>query len=138
MKKKIFSFIKRYWLVVLILSLALFFFYPKAHVNKHAPVTLTFACGENDIRVTLEKEEATAVSKILNGTKYNPRTGGTPACGYGRDVTIRVGGRVFAVAQDSCNCLFDFGALRYLDIPQTDIEYIHQIFEKYGGYFPCI
>lgn len=30
------------------------------------------------------------------------------------------------------------GALKYFSISEDGIDYIHALFEKYGGYFPCV
>ena len=107
-------------------------------VNKNATVTLTFVYGDTDLRVILEDGEAEKVIDILNGNNYNPALSGVPSCGFDKDISLNVDGRTFAIACDTCNCIQDLGNLRYFDIPQEDMEYIHSLFEKYGGYFPCI
>lgn len=107
-------------------------------VNKNAAVTLTFIYGEEKVRVTLEDEETEKVITILDGKTYDPISAGVPSCGFNKDVSLKVGNRVFAIACDTCNCIQDLGNLRYFDIPKEDMEYIHSLFEKYGGYFPCV
>ena len=110
----------------------------KTNVSENADVTLTFIYGDKNISVTLEGSEAEKVIDILNGNNYNPVSSGVPSCGFDKNVSLQVGDRVFAIACDTCNCIQDLGNLRFFDIPQEDIEYIHSLFEKYGGYFPCI
>lgn len=107
-------------------------------VNKNADVTLSFVCGEDNIRVTLEDDEAERVIDILNGNNYAPVLSGVPSCGFDKNISLKIGGRTFAIACDTCNCIQDLGNLRYFDIPKEDMDYIHSLFEKYGGYFPCV
>ena len=107
-------------------------------VDKNADVTLTFIYGDANIDAALEKEEAARVIQILDGKNYISVIDGTPKCGFDENISLKVGNRVFAIACDTCNCVQDMGNLRYFDIPQEDMEYIHTLFEKYGGYFPCV
>ena len=110
----------------------------KTSVNKNADVTLTFICGEDNIRVTLDDEEAEKVIDILNGKKYASISSGVPSCGFDKNISLKVGGQTFAIACDTCNYIQDLGNFRYFDIPIEDMKYIHSLFQKYGGYFPCI
>ena len=110
----------------------------KTSVKNKADVTLTFIYGEENISVTLEDDEAGKVVNILNGNNYDPISSGFPSCGFDKNISLKVGGRTFAIACDTCNSIQDLGNLRYFDIPQEDMDYIHSLFEKYGGYFPCV
>ena len=110
----------------------------KTIVNKNADVTLSFVYGEDNISVTLEDYEAEKVIDILGGNNYDPIFFGVPSCGFDENISLKVGGRTFAIACDTCNTVQDLGNLRYFNIPNEDMEYIHSLFEKYGGYFPCI
>ena len=110
----------------------------KTSVNTSADVTLRFVYGDEDIRVTLEDDEAKRVIDILDENDYYPAGTGILSCGFDKNISLKVGGRTFAIACDTCNCILDLGNLKCFDIPQEDIDYIHSLFEKYGGYFPCI
>ena len=110
----------------------------KTRVNKNADVTLNFIYSDKNISVSLDAEEAEKVTDILSGKRYSPRFSGIPACGFNKDISLKVGIRVFAIACDTCNCVQDLGNLKFFDIPQDDMAYIHSLFEKYGGYFPCV
>ena len=110
----------------------------KTSVNKNADVTLSFVYGDDNIRVTLEDDEAEKVIDILNGNDYNPFSSGAPSCGFDKNISLKIGGRTFAIACDTCNTVQDLDNLRYFNIPNEDMEYIHSLFEKYGGYFPCV
>ena len=110
----------------------------KTNVNKNEDVTLSFVYGEDNISVTLEDDEAKKVIDILNGNNYDPISSGVPSCGFDKNISLKIGGRTFAIACDTCNYIQDLGNLRYFDISKEDMEYIHSLFEKYDGYFPCI
>lgn len=107
-------------------------------VSKNTEVTLTFIYGDKDIHVILEDSEAEKVIDILNGNTYTPVSSGVPSCGFGKNISLKVGDRVFAIACDTCNSIQDLGNLRYFNISPEDMEYIHSLFEKHGGTFPCI
>ncbi len=130
---------KRYFAVLMVLVvLASICGCTKTSVNKNADVYLSFVYGEDNIRVTLEDEEAEKVIGILNGNDYEPISSGVPSCGFDKNISLKVDGQTFAIACDTCNYIQDLGNLRYFDIPKEDMKYIHSLFQKYGGYFPCI
>lgn len=130
---------KRLFAVLMILFVVISIYgCSKTSVNKDSDVTLTFIYGDANISVTLEEDEAVTVIDILNGNNYNSIFSGIPSCGFDKNISLKVDGRTFAIACDTCNCIQDFGNLRYFDIPKEDMGYIHSLFEKYGGYFPCI
>lgn len=110
----------------------------KTSVSNNADVTLTFIYGEKSISVSLADEEAAKVIAILDGKRYDSVTAGVPSCGFDKNISLKVGNRVFAIARDTCNCIQDLGNFRYFTVSQQEIEYIHALFEKYGGYFPCV
>lgn len=107
-------------------------------VDQTAEVTLTFIYEDENISVTLAAEEAEQVRDILDGCSYDSRFAGIPSCGFHENISLRIGNRVFAIACDTCNCIQDLDNLRYFHIPIEDMEYIRSLFEKNGGYFPCL
>lgn len=111
----------------------------KTSVNKSASVTLNFVHEEANIKAVLTDDEAAQIVDILDGKRYEPFDPlVVPACGYDTNISLQVGGRIFGIACDGCNGMQDYGNLRYFYIPEEDTAYIHSLFEKYGGYFPCI
>lgn len=108
------------------------------NVSGSQKVKLTFQCGEENIQAVLNDEEAARVITILDGKAYSSVFDGIPSCGFDSGISLTVGSRVFAIARDTCNCIQDLGNLRYFDISYEDMGYIHSLFEKYGGYFPCV
>ena len=130
---------KRFFAVLMILVvLFLICGCSKTSVNKNSDVVLTFVYEEENISVILEDDEAGKVINILNGNNYGPFSFGVPSCGFDKNISLEVGGQTFAIACDTCNCIQDLSNLRYFNIPKEDMEYIHSLFEQYGGYFPCI
>ena len=110
----------------------------KTSVNKNAAVTLKFVYADENINITLTDEEAANVTSILDGKRYMPLSSGIPSCGFNQNISLKVGNRVFAIACDTCNTIQDLGNLRFFSISEEDNAYIRGLFEKYGGYFPCV
>ena len=110
----------------------------KTSVDRNADVTLTFVYQEENICVTLEENEADRVIAILDGKRYDSVFCGIPSCSFHENISVRVGDRIYAIARDTCNCVQDLENLRFITISIEDMEYIHTLFAKYGGYFPCI
>ncbi len=130
---------KRIFAVVLVFAMVLSLCgCGRTSLNKNAEVTLTFIYLDEDIKVTLQEEEAKRVKDILDRNFYDPPFSGVPSCGFDKDISLKVGSRVFAIACDTCNYVQDLGNLRYFSISEDNMEYIHALFEKYGGRFPCI
>lgn len=130
---------KRIWIISLFLLVMISLCAcGRTTVDQTAEVTLTFIYGDENISVTLAAEEAGQIRDILNGCSYDSRFAGIPSCGFHENISLRIGNRVFAVARDTCNCIQDLDNLRYFHIPIEDMEYIRSLFEKNGGYFPCL
>lgn len=130
---------KRIWIISLFLLVMISLCAcGRTTVDQTAEVTLTFIYGDENISVTLAAEEAEQVRDILDGCSYDSRFAGIPSCGFHENISLRVGNRVFAMARDTCNCIQDLDNLRYFHIPIEDMEYIRSLFEKNGGYFPCL
>lgn len=107
-------------------------------ISEDATVTLHFCCYENDIVQELTAEESARVIEILNGNTYDPAFSGVPACGFSKEVSFEINGRIYAVAMDTCSKMQDLGTLQFFNISEEGMDYIHALFEQYGGYFPCI
>jgi hypothetical protein len=132
--------LRRLWIILLVLAMLLALnFCSKTRVAADQNVTLLFIYEDKNITATLTDEEAAKVIEILNGNTYDPTIlFGSPSCGFWDNVALKVGERTFSIAGDGCNCIRDLGNLMYFDIPEEDMAYIHSLFEKYGGYFPCV
>ena len=110
----------------------------KTKVMQQSNATLTYISETKNIQVELETDEAEKIAEILNGNIYEPNFAGEPSCSFDKNVSISIDNQVFAIAQDTCNYLKDLQNLKYFSISQEDMEYIHSIFEKHGGCFPCV
>ena len=110
----------------------------KVTVSANDDVFLTFIYGDENISVALEAHEAEKIIDIIDGSEYDPFYSGTPSCGFDKNVSLKVGNKVFAIALDTCNVIQNLGNLRFFSVSDEDMEYIHSLFRKYGGYFPCI
>ncbi|MBP3935999.1 MAG: hypothetical protein IJE00_07835 [Clostridia bacterium] len=102
-----------------------------------APATLTYSPYGEDIEITLTEAETAELVRIFDG-KATPFEIGTPACGFSGEVSIQIGLQRFWIAQDRCGIVFHQNSLRYFSVSDKEIEYIHQLFQKYGGKFPCV
>lgn len=109
------------------------------NVRSGSKVELIFVSESRELSIhqTLPSEEAEKVIAILNGRPYEPQVG-TPSCGFDLNIAVSVNGRRYCVACDTCNSIYDAGAFQYFSVPKEDIQYIHALFEKYGGFFPCV
>ena len=110
----------------------------KISVTDSKDVTLTFIHGEENVIVTLEDDEAEKILSIFNENSYEPLYAGNPSCSFSKNISLKIGDRVFAIARDECNFILDASNMRYFDVSQEDMDYVHSLFEKYGGYFPCV
>ena len=130
---------RRFFLIGLLLFVALLpFLSSKTSIRSSKTVILLFNCGAEDINIILTEDEANNIVSILDGNRYNSLFDGAPACGFDKSVSLKIENRVYAIALDSCNHILDYGNLRYFSIKNEDMEYIHALFQKYGGYFPCV
>ena len=99
------------------------------------PARLTYSPYGENISVELTDEETETVKEIFKRALPLP-AGQMLSCGFGPDVSIEVDGIIYMIGSDSCGSL-EVGLTSY-DISDADIKVIHEIFEKYGGHFPCV
>ncbi len=114
---------KSFWIIVVCLFLAVFYqlqFYI-------FPVSIKYDKYGVEVNAALTAEESKNVKSILKSAERC----GKSSCGFGFDVTIRIGTRVYFPAQDSC-ASYQY-LFRYYDISKEDMEYIHNIFDEYGA-----
>jgi len=110
----------------------------KTNVSATSEATLNFNNLEENIHVTLTDTEAETVVRILRGNRYDPRWAGVPSCGFSEEISLEVNNCAYAIARDDCNYIMDCSAQRYFTISQKEMTEIRALFEKYGGYFPCV
>ena len=117
--KKIFK--KKSVLIIVICVLAVIFYQIQFYIF---PVSIKYGA---DVSAVLTAEESKNIKDILK----NAKPSGNLSCGFNFNVSIKIGTRVYLIAQDGCASYQYF--LRYYDISNEDIDYIHDIFDKYGG-----
>lgn len=110
----------------------------QTQVAADTDVTLNFVYASENIHTVLTEAEASAVIRILNKKGYNPAIFGTPACGFDANISLEIGDQVYAIACDTCGTICNLEQNRYFHVSDEKIEYIHALFESYGGYFPCV
>lgn len=134
---------KKIWLtvavaaVILLVVGAALFLTGKTSVPDEQPVTLVFQYADEDVQVVLPQDEADRVRSILNHkTYYDPLT--ILSCGFDENVSFRIGSKTYCMACDDCDSVMELPTNRYFDIGEEGRAEIVEIFEKYGGRFPCI
>ncbi|MBR4309240.1 MAG: hypothetical protein IKT58_06570 [Oscillospiraceae bacterium] len=109
----------------------------KTVVEEEQEVTLHFVFDEAETHARLAEDEAAHVIEILNGKRYDIVVD-TPICGFDKNISLQVGERTYAIARDTCTYILDCGNMRYFVVSVEDMDYIHALFEQYGGSFPCV
>ena len=108
------------------------------NISAGSDVVLNFNNSDENIHVTLTDTEAEMVARILRRNFYDPRWAGVPSCGFSEEISLAVNDRAYAIACDDCNYIMDCTAQRFFRISQRNMDDIRALFEKYGGYFPCV
>lgn len=117
--------------IVLIFSLSSCGLGGRVRIDRDDEARLIF----NDIDVILTDEEKEMIFEIFDGSTKR-LTLGASSCGFDENVAIQFGSYRFLIANDTCGTAMV--GTRAIVIDDEDIEYIHKLFEKYGGHFPCI
>ncbi len=121
---------------VLILSLGgyLIFsaFAPKTNISAER-ASLTYIYNDKAISKSLSNEETEALKNLFNNKRLYSDN---PSCGFTENVSICFDALVFCIACDDCP-IVKLGN-SFFKISKNDRETVDQIFEKYGGSFPCV
>ena len=137
---------KRGWILAALLACAacfaavLIIILTHAGSNPDARVTgsIIFRGGKAEFEEDLTEEEVDTLLAILDGKKgYSGFLFGVPSCGFDRDIAFVLDGTRYMVACDTCGTL-QLSGMRYMDLSDDEIALIHRMFERRGGYFPCI
>lgn len=118
-------------ILVLVFSLSSCGLGGRVRLDRDAEARLIF----NDIDVVLTNEEKETIFEIFGGSSKRLTLGGS-SCGFDENIAIQFGTYRFLIANDTCGTAMV--GTRAIVIDDEDIEYIHKLFEKYGGHFPCI
>ena len=107
-------------------------FTPKTNIST-VNASLTYIYEERRVNTPLLPEESLLLKNIFNNKKLYSDT---PSCGFTENVSVRFNDLVFCIACDDCP-IIKLGN-KYFKISTSDRKTIEQIFEKYGGLFPCV
>jgi uncharacterized protein YbbK (DUF523 family) len=128
---------KKRKIIIPAIALAILLIYillPKV-IIKSSEAVLVYQYDSKDIKVQLTEEEAAEVKKMFN---WKILLFDEPSCGYSEDVSIRFGDQIFSIAGDGCPGVMLENKGMYVYTSEKDTEKIHELFEKYGGSFPCV
>lgn len=96
---------------------------------------LTFKDSDKNINTELANQDALKIKEIFsNKMIYRDN----PSCGFSKGISIRFDTIDFSVARDSCSIIKVGDSNKYFNITDQERALIEELFEKYGGYFPCI
>ena len=94
---------------------------------------LNYIYNDKNISIDLSTDESKLFKDIFNGKRlYND----SPSCGFSKNVSICFDDLFFCVACDKCPIVKLNG--KYFKISEAEQKSLINIFEKYGGFFPCI
>lgn len=116
----------------------------KVNVSDITDATITFVYCDKNINEKLTSEEAETLKSIVNGKRLFEDQ---PACGFSPDISFSFGNMIFSVANDTCE-IIKFETTHgkhkrkatdmYLFVTEQEKQKIYDVFNKYGGFFPCV
>lgn len=125
--------------VVIVLLLFLWWGYNKISLLKLDSINvarLVFNYGEIKISNDLTDSEIAIVRDIFDGSRtYIDEL----SCGFSEDIAVVIdNSKTFCVACDTCPIVYWKEKKRYIKITEGEKIQLYNIFEKYGGKFPCV
>ncbi len=106
----------------------------KIKVKDNEDIYLMYVNENKNIKQKLTSNETKQIKKIIDNKKmYNDN----PSCGFDKNVSFILEGLTFSIACDSCGIIKIEEKKKYLKLLDEEREKIDEIFEKYGGSFPC-
>ena len=107
----------------------------KISVDKNQAVELVYKYAGASVDVQLSKQESEKILNIFDSKElYNDN----PSCGFDENVSLRVSGKTFCPACDTCCIVKDCSSGQFFTISQAERDTIEEVFESHGGHFPCI
>ena len=98
-------------------------------IKKDSPITLKYIYEGINITETLDDEEREKVYSILNNKSYIM----TPACPFENNISFEIDGNIFAVACDDCDTIKDVTNNKFIQIGDSNMQYLRSLFKKYAG-----
>ena len=111
----------------------------KIHIEPGAQAVLEFHDEgpgiQTHITQTLTEEESEQIRNILEGKWALPEK---YYVNFTSEISVRFNDKYFCISRDARRIIRLNDEDLYIGIPSEKMDEIHQIFEKYGGYFPCV
>ena len=133
MKKLVFS------MPIIIVIIALLLNSGIEKINTNSTVELSFYYGDSKVKTNLNKEESDTIISILNGKRYeNKMVTGELSCGFSSNASLKIESEIYQPACDGCNYVYVKSKDKYIYLKDSERDTINKIFEKHGGFFPCV
>lgn len=107
-----------------------------AVISQPSETAVRICYDREDISFDLElsQEEANVVLSVLNGKKRDLDMTATGAgCGFGREQAFIINDRVYCIAQDDCNVLWEEGTKNYYIVSNQEMEQLKEVFKAHGA-----
>ena len=108
------------------------FLFPKVSIPD-TNARLNYVYNDKNIIANLSIEESKIIKNMFNGKRLYDDN---PSCGFTDNVSISFDSLIFCVACDKCPIIKYNN--KYFKISEKDRTTINEIFERFGGSFPCI
>ena len=116
----------------------------KVSVSNINDAIIVFVYIDKNINEKLAIEDAEILMNIVNGKRL---FWDYPSCGFTPDISFRFENMIFSVAKDTCTIIrvetkhevrMRKAMKRHIYITKEERQKVEEIFNKYGGYFPCV
>lgn len=138
---------RKYQFIAAIVLIIAIFIVPFALINHSNKVSITqesniiLVFKHNDIVIEKEliDEERKQLINIINNRKYISKFFmGELSCGFSENIALLINDEMYEIACDNCPYILVKSKDKYLEFNDNEKKIIEDIFEKYGGYFPCV
>lgn len=104
-------------------------------LDEESIVKLVFHHNDTNVETQLSIQESEIIIDIIDGKRLYQDN---PSCGFSEDISLVIDGKIYSPACDDCCIIKDCSSGKYFSISRDQRETIEEIFESYGGYFPCV
>jgi hypothetical protein len=128
---------------VLLLTAALLVIYAlsfqRVRLEPDSSGRVIYSCNGISFDKPLSGAQMAQVRQIIDGKKMAPQgITGVPSCPFSENIALVLGERRFYLACDTCGILQDGETKRYFKISDAERRTLEEIFDAYGGRFPCM
>lgn len=104
-------------------------------INEDEQTELLYIYEDTIIYEKLSYDDAQKIKNIFNGKKLYKDS---PSCGFTPYISIKIDDKFFCLACDSCGKVKYLDENKYFSISDEERHIIVQIYQKFGGIFPCV